>query len=403
MDLMVVELLDKHGSAPAGTSSLAPQAQCFVRAMEQLRKVELKVLLEKVQALGGLEWTGKKATPRTIWQSHRKKLLDDGYLKVGPPQATPAAAARCDDDAPLASLVRMPPAGSAMKKDPAKDGAGLRKNGENQKASASDPHGRSPETPSRSNDLSELPQASKPKAKARVIKTILKQKQKEEDRSEEVPSDEPWKEWVKLYPKENLVRLDTGILPGMVPPRARSTISALKLGGSFQKAKEVAEKMAELINAGVEEPEWRNVRELAYEEYASKTTASAAGPDSTERPTGATANIPMPKAKAKGKAKAKAKAKAATKITEKKLDEKVEQPETKPDKKMAPDASKDSKAEKKPDKAEGSKVPKEASSKQAEKAEGSKGPKTMEVPVPTDAKAACSCQGPKAEASASKE
>ena len=27
----MVELLDKHGSAPAGTSSLAPQAQCFVR------------------------------------------------------------------------------------------------------------------------------------------------------------------------------------------------------------------------------------------------------------------------------------------------------------------------------------------------------------------------------------
>ena len=28
------------------------------------------------------EWTGKKATPRTIWQAHKKKLLEDGYLKV---------------------------------------------------------------------------------------------------------------------------------------------------------------------------------------------------------------------------------------------------------------------------------------------------------------------------------
>jgi len=397
MDHWVVELVDKHGRTAPGTPSLAPQAQCFVRAMEQLRKVELKVLLEKVQRLGGLEFSGKKATPKTIWQHHKKKLTEDGYLKFGPPPATPPAATpRCDDDAPLVSLARMPLGGSAIKKDPAKDGAGsLQKNGENQKASASDPQGSRPapslpaaETP-RSNDQ-ELP-ASKP-AKASVIKTILKQKQKEEDREEK--SAEPWKKWVIVFPKENLVRLDTGILPGEDPPRKRCTIAAAKLGGSMDKAKEVAERMAELINAGVEKQEWQNVRDQAYEEYASRTE-NAAG-DSTERPTGG-ANIPVPKAKAKGKAKAKPKAKAATKTTaqqEKKLDEKVEKPEMKPDKKV--DVSNVSKAEKKPDKAEGSKMPKEAS-KQAETAEGPKGPKTVEVP-PTDAKTA-SCQVPKASAS----
>ena len=35
----MVELLDKHGSAPAGTSSLTPQAQCFV-IMRHLLPIE---------------------------------------------------------------------------------------------------------------------------------------------------------------------------------------------------------------------------------------------------------------------------------------------------------------------------------------------------------------------------
>ena len=47
--------LEPHGSASAGTSSFAIQAHCFVRAIEHLRKVQLHVLPERVQRLGGLD------------------------------------------------------------------------------------------------------------------------------------------------------------------------------------------------------------------------------------------------------------------------------------------------------------------------------------------------------------
>ena len=47
--------LEPHGSASAGTSSFAIQAHCFGRAIEHLRKVQLHVLPERVQRLGGLD------------------------------------------------------------------------------------------------------------------------------------------------------------------------------------------------------------------------------------------------------------------------------------------------------------------------------------------------------------
>ena len=50
--------LEPHGSASAGTSSFAIQAHCFGSAIEHLRKVQLHVLPERVQRLGGLDgWT----------------------------------------------------------------------------------------------------------------------------------------------------------------------------------------------------------------------------------------------------------------------------------------------------------------------------------------------------------
>ena len=47
--------LEPHGSASAGTSSFAIQAHCFGSAIEHLRKVQLHVLPERVQRLGGLD------------------------------------------------------------------------------------------------------------------------------------------------------------------------------------------------------------------------------------------------------------------------------------------------------------------------------------------------------------
>ena len=49
----------------------------MARAMEQLRKVELKVLLEKVQALGGLGFLASEKQNRT-W--HTKKRVGKNML-----------------------------------------------------------------------------------------------------------------------------------------------------------------------------------------------------------------------------------------------------------------------------------------------------------------------------------
>ena len=57
--------LEPHGSASAGTSSFAIQAHCFVRAIEHLRKVQLHVLPERVQRLGGLD--GRTLSLSRIW------------------------------------------------------------------------------------------------------------------------------------------------------------------------------------------------------------------------------------------------------------------------------------------------------------------------------------------------
>ena len=72
--------LEPHGSASAGTSSFAIQAHCFVRAIEHLRKVQLHVLPERVQRLGGLD--GRTLSLSRIWiyiLNTPKKFVTTGY------------------------------------------------------------------------------------------------------------------------------------------------------------------------------------------------------------------------------------------------------------------------------------------------------------------------------------
>ena len=72
--------LEPHGSASAGTSSFAIQAHCFVSAIEHLRKVQLHVLPERVQRLGGLD--GRTLSRIWICIKHAQKNCNHLILTI---------------------------------------------------------------------------------------------------------------------------------------------------------------------------------------------------------------------------------------------------------------------------------------------------------------------------------